>query len=524
MNEKVKIQRPAFFALAKTIPSIRLRNRIYDVCDEKTQYVADELLLLSEEILSQVSAYGVCLYLEKGEKLQTERNNDYILHELFLNERHQNAGPVFFNVCKIVEAINDKLSAHEFEPFQESSPIHQELKKLAVFRNSLMHGFFKLPGEKNLEIIDDIHTLLLELDKLKVFSYTSDVHFWQPDKLDFKWYIEDDVSWDKLANKTTFFGILAGRAKEELNSNDFVNNVPLREEISLEESKENELERFLSENQSNDFKESLYVQFHSEDKKNQDTFYEWAFTYLSKKAHFKVISFGINSSGISYTSYLLFKVLCKQLGLPWPRKDVKGKMLQGVKSYQKKEKKQVLILVNNIHLVPFASDHMTELLKFFKDAKVRFIGIGHEYEHLSSMFSQRLDFRDGKNSIPDHKELEYLLANHTRHRGPFEQDKEYPKLKELLRLICDRLKAKKPVIARQLADEEKVNVELVNEALYILYPYFKYDQSGQENNYENDEPDEMFGFPKRQTETTSILLTLGRRDIELEYKHKILKS
>jgi hypothetical protein len=93
----------------------------------------------------------------------------------------------------------------------------------------------------------------------------------------------------------------------------------------------------------------------------------------------------------------------------------------------------------------------------------------------------------------------------------------------IINLICQLLEDKKSVIARQLADVEKVNIELINEALYILYPYFKYDQSVNDNNYIKDDLDELYGFPKTQTETSSIFLTLGRRDIDLEYKHKILK-
>jgi hypothetical protein len=93
----------------------------------------------------------------------------------------------------------------------------------------------------------------------------------------------------------------------------------------------------------------------------------------------------------------------------------------------------------------------------------------------------------------------------------------------LIDLICERLKDEKTVIARHLADEENLDIELINEALYILYPHFKYDQSGNDNTFIKDDLDELYGFPKTQTETSSIFLTLGRRDIELEYKHKILK-
>lgn len=58
----------------------RIKLLVDDVNRETLEYLADELLLLSEEILSQVSAYGVCLYLQHGGNLQNEKNNrDYLL-------------------------------------------------------------------------------------------------------------------------------------------------------------------------------------------------------------------------------------------------------------------------------------------------------------------------------------------------------------------------------------------------------------------------------------------------------------
>ena len=82
-----------FLEFSKQIPNQRIREKIEDACNEdELNYVADELLLLSEEILSQVSAFGVCLYLQLGGVKQKEWNNDYILQDLFLNKGHQNAG------------------------------------------------------------------------------------------------------------------------------------------------------------------------------------------------------------------------------------------------------------------------------------------------------------------------------------------------------------------------------------------------------------------------------------------------
>ena len=142
----------------------RIKLLVDDVNRETLEYLADELLLLSEEILSQVSAYGVLLYLQHGGNLQTEKNNDYILHDLFLHEGHQNAGPVFYRVRKIVQELSAVLSDKQNELFSSESEINKKLQDLASFRNALMHGFFKLPAERNLELVEEIHTVLCSMD------------------------------------------------------------------------------------------------------------------------------------------------------------------------------------------------------------------------------------------------------------------------------------------------------------------------------------------------------------------------
>ena len=102
----IKDELPDFYIFSATVPVKRLKDKMLEVCNEQKAYVADEILLLSEEILSQVSAYGVCLYLQNGVNHQSEKNNDYILHDLFLNEGHQNAGPIFYRICNIIQEIN----------------------------------------------------------------------------------------------------------------------------------------------------------------------------------------------------------------------------------------------------------------------------------------------------------------------------------------------------------------------------------------------------------------------------------
>jgi hypothetical protein len=508
--------------------------RIYSLIEELNletlEYLADELLLLSEEILSQVSAYGVCLYLKYGGDLQTEKNNDYILHDLFLHDGHQNAGPIFYRIRGIIQELSPEnskndhvLSEKQKNLFDGESEINKKLQELAAFRNALMHGFFKLPAKRNEDLVEEIQAILEKLlNHYELFKHKSDFHFWKNEGFSGHWNIQDNNDWNYLSGKNdTLFEKLASLAKDELHSPDFVKAISISHEPKVEFEKKEDLEGFIS----SDFKESLYVQFHPRDKKQQDEFYESAYVFLKQKENVELLSYTINENGIGYTSYLLIHHLLKNLGLQTNENDSKKKIKSNVAELKRNAKKMV-ILINNIHLVPFASDHITSLMKFFKESGIHFIGIGWEYEHLNSIFSQKLDLRKDRketNAIPDDKELTQLIKNHTRHRGPYEKEDGRADLNRTIQIISDRLKDQKSVIARQLADEESLDIELINEALYILYPYFKYDQSGSVNNYIKDELDELYGFPKNQTETSSIFLTLGRRDIELEYKHKILK-
>ena len=544
MNKKVYEVFLGFQKYSENLLNDRLRKKMLDVCNEHPDYVADELLLLSEEILSQVSAYGVCLYLQKGGILQTEKNNDYILHDLFLHDGHQNAGPVFYNVCNLVQELTAVLSDKQNELFNSESDINKKLQELAAFRNALMHGFFKLPAERNLELVKEIQIILEKLLKYyEIFKHKGDFHFWKKDGFSGHWNLQDNDDWNALAGeKATSFEKLADKAQNELHSPDFLKTVSISHEPNSAMEKKEDLEGFIS----SDFKESLYVQFNPRDKKQQYEFYDNAYALLKQIENVELLSYTIDENGIGFTSYLLFARLVSfltpiktklsqelndekklkelKLSVEKPKDKLNDKVESLINDIGKLDKKKKLVLlINNIHLVPFASDHITSLMKFFKESGIYFIGIGWEYEHLNSVFCQKLDLRKDRNVIPNEIALKQLIDNHTRHRGPFEKDADYADLMRIINLICQLLEDKKSVIARQLADVEKVNIELVNEALYILYPYFKYDQSGNGTNYIKDDLDELYGFPKTQTETSSIFLTLGRRDIDLEYKHKILK-
>ena len=71
----------------------RLNDLVAEVLDEDPAYVADELVELSEEILLQLSAIGMSVYLDQSN--QKDVFNDFII-DLFTTKSHSyNAGPLF---------------------------------------------------------------------------------------------------------------------------------------------------------------------------------------------------------------------------------------------------------------------------------------------------------------------------------------------------------------------------------------------------------------------------------------------
>jgi hypothetical protein len=81
------------------------------------------------------------------------------------------------------------------------------------------------------------------------------------------------------------------------------------------------------------------------------------------------------------------------------------------------------------------------------------------------------------------------------------------------------LKAKGKIVARRFADEYQVNIEYVHEIMDVLAPwiYLSHEE------FEADTVDDHFGFPDEITEVTAIYQAVGRRDLKLEYTHKVLK-
>jgi hypothetical protein len=120
------------------------------------------------------------------------------------------------------------------------------------------------------------------------------------------------------------------------------------------------------------------------------------------------------------------------------------------------------------------------------------------------------------------KEQPHILRNYLRFKGPSadksDEVADVQKLEEILALVVNQLQQGRKIFARRFADEMKYDIEYVHEVFALLHPWVTTTRVA----FEEDTVDELYGFPTHHTEVTPIYLALGRRDVKLEYQHKVI--
>ena len=163
---------------------------------------------------------------------------------------------------------------------------------------------------------------------------------------------------------------------------------------------------------------------------------------------------------------------------------------------------------------------MIHLIDLFEN-NILLVGVGHHYEHFNSYFNQTITI-SYPTAVPDAKQRAAILHNYLRFKGPHSDKKEdmedVKALRTILDKLCDSLEQGGEVYARRFADENKYDMEYVHEIFALLHPWVKNSRKP----FEEDTIDELYGFPTNITETTPIYLALGRRDVKLEYQHKVI--
>jgi hypothetical protein len=192
-----------------------------------------------------------------------------------------------------------------------------------------------------------------------------------------------------------------------------------------------------------------------------------------------------------------------------------------LKAQKGKLSKKIVVVLHDVHIALFSPNHLTNLFNAFYDAEVPVLATAWHYPYLKRFFNSSVELVGNNRAVQD-TAIQFSLYNYLRFKGPSEEQEAerlaYSQLKEITTKLQNEIEEKQSVVARRFADDNKYPIEFVHEAFGILSPFYSLDKEP----FIQDEVDELYGFPKTIEESSRIFLTLGRRDVKLEYQHKVL--
>lgn len=497
----------------------RLTHKIESVQSEEDAHAADELVELGEEILSQLAAMGIAVYLQQ--KKQKEVFNDFLI-SLFLSNGHAyNAGPVYRWAANMINEAEGSL-AQVLKPFfWEEKDGKEELNigihHLASLRNTVMHGFFILPPERNREEAQKMELILDALGKAKLFQTSfGHFHFIDDNGFNGQWNITRAESWD-LFNNEFPFGKLAKRiAHEYAPSFRIVEELFANELTNKTKTYGNEVDKFLDKGKG------ALVCWYRPGSDTGKHIYRKFIQSLDNDDRYFPIYYALNPKGATFTASFLEQELGKGLyRLTSDDKSLKDP-LRFLKMQKGKLGIKPVVILHDLHLALFSPNHLTSLFNTLYDLGVPILATAWHYPYLSRFFNSSINLN--QTGAINEDQILFSLENYLRFKGPnSEQANEKENFELLKRITFDllvQLEENKEIVARRYADEHEFPIEFVHEAFSILSPFYQI----KSEQFKEDELDEIYGFPKTIEESTRIFLSLGRRDIKLEYRHKVLSN
>jgi len=496
---------------------LSIKERIKDVLNEDESYAADELVSLSEEILLQVAAIGISAYLSQPKQKQVF--NDFIL-QLFTSKSHAyNAGPLFRWAANMLKELDDNLSRKIHCLFWKDGKLNDGMNRLSKLRNDVMHGFFILPASRNHEEAEHIGNTLTEIVKLDLFSLNKEPSYHFLSKKDDIIFFNDDWSIEEnqwqLFDKSYDFGELTKDIQYEISDQYDEDQLKLVQENINNDKVLESIDTFINSNTKGSM--SVWA------RPNNSLLSEYAnlINHLDDSKYLKVF-YSLDSHGVNVTDDFLLKRVVKRLALDTKSdsfsKDPKKALIQ----LRKKCTKQLVIILDNIHISLFNSDHLLHLKDLFYEQEILLVAFGNHYQYLDQFFNTSYHIKS-KPYLPKDKDWEDSFMNYLRFKGPnkdiSDEQQSFQELYEITAKLVDEIKKEKLVVARRFADKFKYSVEYVLEAFSILYPFL----NAESMSFDLDELDPLYNFPKELNESSRVFFSIGRRDTELEYQHKVLR-
>jgi hypothetical protein len=490
----------------------RLAGFVKSLIEEESQYAADELVELAEELLNQISAVGISYYLKS--KLQKEVYNDFLV-QLFNSSGHDyNAGPIYRWTANMIKELQNEIPEVHYSFFWKNNQLNEEVHQLALLRNEVMHGFFVLPPDRNIKEANKISELLAQLIEVKWFQQKRNYHFIDHRGFTGQWNITEQSQWNELIGNRPF-GKLCERIIQE-NSDAFWQK---DDEIFSEEKCDVpfKLKEYILQNK----KGACAVWVHPKDK-NADDIYASIGSWLRQQSELLFVGYQLHDQGLTFSSGFLLNRLRVIINTQ-NNESLKNRKIEELVKKQRSEisEKKIVVLINKIHIALFSPQHVTQLSNFLYENNILLVAVGHHYEHFNRFFNLSISL-EHKPKSPSTKEALASLHNYLRFKGPskerVEEIKDVENLEQILNDVLSELKEKKVLTARRFADSKGYSIEYVHEVFALLHPWVDSSREA----FEPDTVDELYGFPSAMTEVTPIYLALGRRDLKLEYQHKVI--
>lgn len=496
-----------------------VKHKLELCLDEDVSYAADELVELSEQILTQLAAIGFAVYLKQPN--QKSVYNDFLINLFTSADNSYNAGPLYkWAVNMIKDSVGDEVN--RISPF--FNEFKDEFIKLSLLRNEVMHGFFVLPPERNIREAEHIADLLKKINDANLFDNLGhQYHFINKNGFKGDWIISNDADW--ILFKDCFqFSDLANRISLELGDTfikeerEFVKNEDL-----IDTEVNNAVIDFLNKN-----KKGAFAIWHRPLDDKAIHAYQSVVQALQKDLKILPIYFRLQDIGLTLSSSFLLKLLGEAFYAETGNIKYKTDTLKTIKNKEliSKRKKKPVVVLYGVHIGLFNENHLLKLANTLFDAEIPMIVFGEHYSYLDRYVNQAFSIHSFA-YIPNESQWKSALHNYLRFKGPSleksDEKEDYDLLCKIMSNLTEELNEVCKteggnVVARRFTDKHNYSIEYVHECFAILNPFL---QSGKAE-FIKDEVDELYGFPKDITETTAIFLSLGRRDVKLEYKHKTL--
>jgi len=514
--ENTLLQSSSLAAAVDLYAGTRIGDKINAVLEEDEQYAADELVELAEEILSSIAANGFARYIESDK--QKEVYNDFFIELLTSSGHAYNAGPLFRWAANMIkedpQLLSNNLHRFFWDLHDNQYVLSEAVHSLAELRNRVMHGFFVLPPEENCKQADAIGDLLIDLHESGLFNNTATYHFIANGHFTGQWNITDAAQWNQFMSDRPFGRlvkqILHQRGETFWSAAQRTDHQPHQPFIPAS------FVDFISNKQRGAY--ALWV--HPIDQHRHDYFSNMV-SWLQEQPDILTIAYSIQETGISFTSGFLLDRLLHLLNKT--NKPLSGgkKKEEHLKSLRPTHAGRIVVVINSIETALFSAQHVSKLFSLLQEHNILVVAVGHHLEHFNTFFSTTETIAHPP-VVPDPKARINILHNYLRFKGPHPDRKEdavdVQTLKEIMDKICDGLQSGQKIYARRFADEHQYNIEYVHEIFAVLYPWVL----NTREKFEEDTVDELYGFPSTITETTPIYLALGRRDLKLEYQHKVI--